>query len=85
MSNNRKNNKCIFCNKRVKFLSSDGFMEDSSSLYHFLCVKDYGYQRFCKSVLSHPEKRFDLDKSVIIDTINDIIDEIINENIDENK
>lgn len=63
-----KQNKCIFCNNKVRFTNSDGYMEDSRNLYHFLCVKEYGYHKFCSSVLSTPEKVFVLNH----DTINNV-------------
>ena len=50
------NNKCSLCNKKVKFLIDEGYMQTTDGLFHFSCVKKVGYQEFCKKYVYVPYK-----------------------------
>lgn len=43
--------RCKFCNKKVIKWKCSGFMEVLTQLYHFDCVSEYGYQKFCQQVI----------------------------------
>ena len=42
---------CLLCNKKVEN-TYKGFMEHKNNKYHFVCVKKYGYNKFCLGILN---------------------------------
>lgn len=50
------NEKCKICKEKVIKFKSLGFMEVGDRLYHFDCVSEYGYQKFCSEVIENQKK-----------------------------
>jgi len=74
---NKPSNICRLCNKKVnKFDNKDeGFMEAYNTLYHYCCVLEYGYQKFCKEVIEYKrDKLIDSDIKNTIDNPYTLID-----------
>ena len=40
--------RCKLCKKKVTMNTSGGYMEMDDGLYHYKCVRKYGYQKFLK-------------------------------------
>ena len=40
---------CSFCKVKVRMNADSGFMQTKDGLFHYNCVKNFGYQDFCKS------------------------------------
>ena len=48
---NKKNLICKFCNIKINILIDNNFMEYKNNYYHFNCVCNYGYNKFCIELL----------------------------------
>jgi hypothetical protein len=44
---------CKICKEKVLKWKCSGFMEVCKQLYHFECVKEYGYQKFCSEIIEY--------------------------------
>ena len=53
------NNICYFCKSKVnKFDNTDGHMLAYNRLFHFTCVKEYSYHKFCTEVINFEKNQF---------------------------
>ena len=52
MNINKKNVICRFCKDKVITYDNtrSGHMNVSNNLYHFDCIVNYNYQKFCKEI-----------------------------------
>lgn len=43
---------CNLCKKRVHRVIDNDYMIHKNNFFHFDCVLDYGYQKFCMEILN---------------------------------
>lgn len=47
---------CKFCKKKVHRVIDVNFMIHKNNFFHYDCVLDYGYQKFCMEIINEEKQ-----------------------------